>query len=196
MKLIDLLVQELPKRGGWPDGAEYVRVSGFGGEKILVDFLFPDGYCKLKYSIGIISCHIADAGADVDYHVIHREEYESALTASQKPAWSGEGLPPVGCECEAKYRESDSAEWFLFRCVGVDCGVAFGWAGKEAATLGKGSYEFRPLRTEAEKKRDAAIEKIKEMLIFDYGDDPRVNDATFIYDAIAEGKIPGVKLDD
>ena len=22
MKLIDLLVQELPKRGGWPDGAE------------------------------------------------------------------------------------------------------------------------------------------------------------------------------
>ena len=43
MKLIDLLVQELPKRGGWPDGAEYARVSGFGDEKILVEFLFPGG---------------------------------------------------------------------------------------------------------------------------------------------------------
>lgn len=32
--------------------------------------------------------------------------------------------------------------------------------------------------------------------MFDYGDDPRVNDATFIYDAIAAGKIPGVKLED
>lgn len=55
---------------------------------------------------------------------------------------------------------------------------------------------FIPLRTEAEKKRDAAVEKIKELLMFDYGDDPRINDATFIYDAIAAGKIPGVKLED
>lgn len=89
----------------------------------------------------------------------------------------------------------NDGEWFFFRCVGVDCGVAFGWAGKDAVTLGKGSYEFRPLRTEAERKREIAVKVIKGLLMFDYGDDPRVNDATFIYDAIAAGKIPGVKLE-
>ncbi len=68
--------------------------------------------------------------------MVTHSQYESALSESQKPAWNGEGLPLAGVECEAKYRESDSAEWFLFRCVGVDCGVAFGWAGKEAVTLG------------------------------------------------------------
>lgn len=37
MKLIDLLVKELPKRGGWPDGAEYARVSGFGVLSVRLD---------------------------------------------------------------------------------------------------------------------------------------------------------------
>ena len=194
MKLIDLLVQELPRRGGWPHGAEYARVSGFGVEKILVEFLFPEGYNKLIYSIGIIACHLIDAG--VDCQMIRRDSYESALAASQKTAWSGEGLPPSGVECEARLRCNDG-EWFLFRCVGVDCGVAFGWAGKEVATLGKGSYEFRPLRTEKERKRDEAAEAIDFYMPEFITDTPNeFYHAKKIYDAIAAGKIPGVKLED
>lgn len=194
MKLIDLLVQELPKRGGWPHGAEYARVSGFGVEKILVEFLFPEGYNKLIYSIGIIACHLIDAG--VDCQMIRRDSYESALAASQKTVWSGEGLPPSGVECEARLRCNDG-EWFLFRCVGVDCGVAFGWARKEVATLGKGSYEFRPLRTEKERKRDEAAEAIDFYMPEFITDTPNeFYHAKKIYDAIAAGKIPGVKLED
>lgn len=112
------------------------------------------------------------------------------------PKWNGEGLPPAGCECEARYRNAD--EWVFFRCVGVDSGVAFGWLGKEAVTLGRGSYEFRPLRTAAERKREAAA---KEMARHANSDPHRkfnagLRNCLSIYDAIAAGKIPGVKLED
>lgn len=201
MKLIDLLVQELPKRGGWPEGAEIavqdadsqICFSSHGdvyANKSQTDWYGGD------WGNGDWSNPFIDTITD-DRHecIVTRDQYESALAASKKPAWNGEGLPPSGVECEARLRCNDG-EWFFFRCVGVDCGVAFGWAGKDAVTLGKGSYEFRPLRTEAERKRDIAVKVIKGLLMFDYGDDPRVNDATFIYDTIAAGKIPGVKLDD
>ncbi|MGR2068196.1 hypothetical protein ACUX20_23025 [Salmonella enterica] len=196
MKLIDLLVQELPKLGGWPDGAEYARVSYFGVGKILVDFRFPDAYGELSYCIGVIARNLIDTGTDVDYHMIRRDSYESALAASQKPAWNGEGLPPVGCECECHVDEG------VIHCIVV----GYDFDGKAVVmrnvparkyfSIQANSGRIKPLRTEAERKREAVVEKIKELLMFDYGDDPRINDATFIYDAIAAGKIPGVKLDD
>lgn len=45
-----------------------------------------------------------------------------------------------------------------------------------------------------DKKRDEAIESIKAMLMYDYGDDPRLNDAVILYDAIAAGKIPHIHI--
>lgn len=201
MKIIDLLVQELPKRGGWPDGAEYANVTGFGGEKILVDFIFPDGYCKLDYSIGIIACHLVDAGADVDYHMIRRDSYESALAASKNPVWNGEGLPPVGCECE--YLNSNG-EWSTVKVkYSSDQLIVISGAtkilGEEQETeIAKDIIidkpQFRPLRTEAESKRDAAVEAMQREA--DEGDNWIYSEYEIIYDAIAAGKIPGVKLDD
>ncbi|QBZ71467.1 hypothetical protein [Salmonella phage Akira] len=194
MKLIDLLVQELPKHGGWPEGAHEL----FMHHKASTEAYFYNvdgGGVPGAFTLDI--CGVEYEGTDEEGFGITRAQYEAALAASQKPAWNGEGLPPAGCECEAKYRESDSAEWFLFRCVGVDCGVAFGWAGKEAATLGKGSYEFRPLRTEAERNRDKTAEAIDFYMPEFITDTPNeLYHAKKIYDAIAAGKIPGVKLDD
>lgn len=191
MKLIDLLVQELPKHGGWPEGVDSIH-QDHDGEI----YAWTGSSAKLLFRSVIIADNCRPYGLDESIeNMVTRNQYKSVLALSQKSAWNGEGLPPAGCECEARLRCNDG-EWFFFRCVGVDCGVAFGWAGKDAVTLGKGSYEFRPLRTEAERKREIAVKVIKGLLMFDYGDDPRVNDATFIYDAIAAGKIPGVKLDD
>lgn len=198
MTLLELLVKELHKYGGWPDGAvECVRYV----DEATIDFYDEDGNwdddCSLTY--GAIAVELVRKKVvSCENERVTLDEYESALAASQKVEWSGDGLPPVGCECEARYREVDGAEWFFFRCVGVDCGVAFGWAGKEAVAIGKGSYEFRPLRTEADKKRDAAA---KEMARHANDDENRMFDAGLrnclsIYDAIAAGKIPGVKLDD
>lgn len=192
MKLIDLLVQELPKRGGWPDCVDSIYQDHDG--KI---YAWTGSSCKLPFRTGIIADNCRPYGLDVSIeNIVTRNQYKSVLSLSQKPAWSGEGLPPAGCECEAKYRESDSAEWFLFSCVGVDCGVAFGWAGKEAVTLGKGSYEFRPLRSESEMKHEAVLESICAVLEMVAQDYKREDEAKLIYEAIAAGKIPGVKLDD
>ena len=239
MKLIDVLVKELPQRGGWP---EYVAamaqdadgaVQNYRGtDDIRIDSQHASGTSRIIGSYSIAEDEVR-AATDRLTAIITRAQYESALAASEgwiewnggecpvnddcivdvkfmcgqvenamparywewgnqdhrrdiisyrlhkpginsranddrleqdlnecigqdvdMPEWSGDGLPPAGCECEAKYRDADNAEWFSFRCVGVDCGVAFGWAGKEAVILGKGSYEFLPLRTEAEKVRE------------------------------------------
>lgn len=181
MKLIDLLVKELPKRGGWPEGVDAVEQDSEGQL-----FEMDSDYCS-DFKLKKCDDWIAD--------VVTKQQYESALAASQKPAWNSEGLPPSGIECEARLRCNDG-EWFFFRCVGVDCGVAFGWAGKEAVTLGKGSYEFRPLRTEAERKRDEAIEAILSDMRTIPCDLSLRDEVAVIYDAIAAGKIPGVKLED
>lgn len=194
MKLIDLLVKELPKRGGWPEGMVSVAQSLIDGEL----YFYSKGYDGTGADFKSIYClDLCDEHLDSlpQLPSITKEQYESALAASQKQAWNGGGLPPAGVECEARLRCND-AEWFFFRCVAVDCGVAFGWAGNEAATLGKGSYEFRPLRTESERKHEAVLESICAVLEMVAQDYKREDEAKLIYEAIAAGKIPGVKLDD
>ncbi|EOC1186541.1 hypothetical protein AAAW61_003808 [Cronobacter sakazakii] len=209
MKLIDLLVRELPKHGGWPEGAI-----------IAVDYLPVQMGTKLV---------LTDKGAffrSKSNERVTREQYEAALAASQRcvhewipsegrtssgvlcrkcgdydgpgeyekmkesnsQVWDGEGLPPVGCECESRFVLG--GKWFFFRCVAVDCGIAFGWAGKDAVTLDKGNYEFRPIRSEAEKRRDeaiAALKKLKPQLVGEL--------AGYLYDEIAAGKIPHIRIE-
>lgn len=197
MKLIDLLVRELPKRGGWPEGAiECCRHYGTNS----IDFYDGTGNwdddCYLKYGKDFAKdCIYEETSGSHLLQSVSRSEYQSALAASKKSSWNGQGLPPTWCECEARLRCNDG-EWFLFRCVGVDCGVAFGWAGKDAVTLGKGSYEFRPLRSEAERKRDAFINAVLDDMRVILCDLSLRDEVAVIYDAIAAGKIPGVKLED
>ena len=197
MKLIDLLVQELPKRGGWPDGAEYCHLTQYDRHCLTIIFSHSQvgtgGNNPITSREEMVFSGIGYLGDTLYDCTVTYGQYESALAASQKPAWNGEGLPPSGVECEARLRCNDG-EWFLFRCVGVDCGVAFGWAGKDAVTLGKGSYEFRILRTEAERKREAAVEAMQREA--DDGNNWLYSEYEIIYDAIAAGKIPGVKLED
>ncbi len=52
--------------------------------------------------------------------------------------------------------------------------------------------DFRPLQTKADKKRDEVINEIASMI----KRGTFYEDADRIYDAIAAGKIPGVKLED
>lgn len=191
MKLIDLLVQELPKRGGRP-----VAVS--------LDFIQWCNKHHLKFEINHSNSFFSDLEGDYVSFLDYQKAKQAALAAAKQPVWNGEGLPPVGCECEARYREADGAEWFFFRCVGVDCGIAFGWAGKEAVTLGKGSYEFRPIRSGADKNREEgviALAKAGGALEFKYGEklgdsERLVGEAWYeLYDKIAAGEVKGVKLD-
>lgn len=191
MKLIDLLVQELPKRGGWPEGVthvgqDYDRELMFYGRGRAMTGIFPDELAIDHRKLG------GYGGAKIT-----KEQYESALAASQKPSWNGEGLPPVGCECECHVDEG------VIHCIVV----GYDFDGKAVVmrnvparkyfSIQASSGRIKPLRTEAKRKRDAAAEAIDWYMPEFIPDTP--NDyyhAKKIYDAIAAGKIPGVKLED
>lgn len=191
MKLIDLLVQELPKRGGWPNCACVAKSYSHIPDAIFWD---DNGITVPFHSLSRLP--IGD-------YCVTREQYEAALAASTQPEWNGEGLPPVGCECE------------LVNFFGEDFPEFAGESGEKVRIIGNGYtngcpvafYEadggrgnvlayavapcFRPIRSEAERKRDQAIAQMMErsaVLV--------EATAALIYDAIAAGKIPGVKLAD
>lgn len=214
MKLIDLLVQELPERGGWPEGAEIAvqdadsqicfsshsdvyadkgQTSWFGGD-------WGDGDWNNPF---------IDTIAD-DRHkcIVSRKQYESALSASQKPAWNGEGLPPVGAKVEFFINPK-----FGYRNAWIpDAGTEMEVVAHKTTTDGNDvavcywddsgaglsccfvPESLKPLRTESERKRDSAVEAMQREA--DEGDNWIYSEYEIIYDAIAAGKIPGVKLDD
>lgn len=203
MKLIDLLVQELPKRGGWPEGAiECCRHYGTNS----IDFYDETGNwdddCYIKYGKDFAKyCIYEETSGSHRLQSVSRSEYESALAASKKPAWNGECVPPVGCECE--YLDNNG-KWYpvtikyasdqlvvisgVTKILGVEHGAEI------AKDIIIDKPQFRPLRTEAERKRDTAIEAMQREA--DEGDNWIYSEYEIIYDAIAAGKIPGVKLDD
>lgn len=209
MKLIYLLVQELPKRGGWPEGAERCRVGNFYGNSITVAFSFPNGYSDgfdvpFQYAV-TIPTSVRHDGKETDYCMITRVLYESALAALQKPTWNGEGLPPVGAKVEFFINPK-----FGYRNAWIpDAGTEMEVVAHKTTTDGKdvavcywddsGSgrscclvpESLKPLRTEAERKREVAIEAMNSM----WNINSKMH-CESIYDAIAAGKIPGVKLED
>lgn len=176
MKLLELLVQELPKRGGWPEGYDVVSTNGYGAVWAY----------KTKGCI---------AGRELYFHStteghVTREQYEAALAAAPKVKWDNSGYPPVGAECEIRYLHAKNAEWVFFRCVAVDCGVVFGWTGKEPVTLSQTDYQFRPIHSEREKFAELLADKSI------MGDNWQMQVVGLkIYDALKADKL-GVKLSD
>lgn len=207
MKLIDLLVQELPKRGGWPRDALSITQDN-DGSLCVWDTNDPhyDGF-SWKHHTGNSLMHFWHGEGTMPLSFDHKEsivtywQYKAALAASQKPAWNGEGLPPVGCECE--YLDSNG-KWYPVTIkyssdqLVVISGVTKIFGVEQGTEIAKDIIidkpQFRPLRTEAERKRDAATEAMQRES--DEGDNWIYSEYEIIYDAIAAGKIPGVKLDD
>ena len=130
------------------------------------------------------------------------EDLNECIGQAPASAWNGEGFPPVGCECE--YSLNGGKTWW--KCK-VDCivgtqGVVMlcdtfeGVQYVQFSSYGN-ALKFRPIRSEAERKRDAAVEAIDWYMPEFITDTPNeYYHAKKIYDAIAAGKIPGVKLED
>ncbi|WYC18350.1 hypothetical protein [Citrobacter phage vB_CfrS_K1M] len=211
MKLIDLLVRELPKRGGWPDGAEAVVQDAddmefyfyTGGPVVNTgkSWWFKDSVDSSTWIFYEGKFEVAD---DHDTTTITRDQYEAALAASQKVEWSGDGLPPVGCECERKFTGCSDTYWEMIKILWAgDDEILYEYIGKNFNSTKQyhsnvsSTHLFRPLRSETDKKRDAAVESINYWMPEYIPDTPNeYYHAKKIYDAIAAGKIPGVKLDD
>lgn len=192
MKLIDILVEELPKRGGWPQGSS--RCMQTDGLYVT----FPD--------IGDHCDFVAKCMAE-GVRIATREQYEAALAAS-KPEWDGNGLPPVGCECEYE-TNGYGIKKVRVECITTD-GIAFTWLGEDPKFRGldcintSQSHRFRPIRSEADKKRSECVIALSRIdpqaMPFEYGE--KHSDGSLIgpfwyelYDAIAAGKIPHIRID-
>lgn len=210
MKLIDLLVQELPKRGGWPEGANYAVQDADGTVKFAKTLTYlhylagewrsNENGCDWIYGDKPFEGNFVTEWTADDNHiaVIAMARYECEISnnkTGQQPAneWNGEGIPPVGCECESK--QFSQVDWTKFKVVAVCDGHVFGFWGNGVSTaLDSKMWEFRPLQSEAERKRDAAVEAMQREA--DEGNNWVYSEYEIIYDAIAAGKIPGVKLEE
>lgn len=200
MKLIELLVKELPKRGGWPHDALSITQDN-DGSLCVWDTNDPhyDGF-SWKHHTGNSLMYFWHGEVAMLLASDHKEsivtywQYKASLAASQKPTWNGEGVPPVGCECECHVDEG------VIHCivVGYDFNekavVMRNVPARKYFSIQANSGRIKPLRTEAERKRDAAIEAMQREA--DDGDNWIYSEYEIIYNAIAAGKIPGVKLDD
>lgn len=206
MKLIDLLVKELPKRGGWPEGVDSIH-QDHDGEI----YAWTGSSCKLLFRTGIIADNCRPYGLDESIeNMVTRNQYKSALALLQKPAWNGEGLPPVGAKVEFFINPKFGYRNNWIPDVGTEMEVVAHKTttdGNDVAVCywdecGAGMSRcfvpesLKPLRTESERKHEAILESICAVLEMVAQDYKREDEAKLIYEAIAAGKIPGVKLDD
>ena len=109
--------------------------------------------------------------------------------------WNGEGLPPVGCACEAKMPQEIGNPWKWRRVKVVAAGEAI--AENECLVYDVETSrpawvdEFRPIFTEAERKHEETKNAIAELCRSSASNG---HSADLIYDAIAAGKIPRITL--
>ena len=124
MKLIDLLVKELPKRGGWPDGVVAMAQDANGAvqnyrdtDDIRIDSQHAFGTSRIIGSYSIAEDEVS-AATDRLTSIITRAQYESAL--SKNDGWIEWG----GGECPVK---SDSIVYVRFRGGFEDKASAHQW---------------------------------------------------------------------
>ncbi len=211
MKLIDILLQYLPKNGGWPTGAK-ICAQDYDNE---ICFYSKPGIHRTGNGyIWTVPCDVDSRivkrgislppAEDEETSVISREEYEEARALSQRKVWDGKVLPPIGLECELVnfYGEDfphfvgEDGEIVIIRGHGLVNGknVAFYEAdGSREKMISYAVSEcFRPIQTLEEKKRDVAIVALQNAFRAIAHSDC-VGEG--LYEEIAAGKIPGVKLE-
>lgn len=134
------------------------------------------------------------ASSDCNTAIVTPEQYEAALAASKQVVWGGEGLPPVGVECE---RSWCGDKWLLSKIefIGAE-NVVMRLATREASYR-LDEVRFRPIPTEAERKREYATNAMSVYWRAKAGEesDGKLKSIyDIIYDAIAAGSIPGIQL--
>lgn len=99
MKLIDLLAQELPRRGGWPDGA-LNATQDKDGEVCFSSGATPEfGYAAWEGGDWCGNEFYAITTDDYNTAIITREQYESALAASKAVAGHDGWIEWAGGDC-------------------------------------------------------------------------------------------------
>ncbi|MBE3480678.1 hypothetical protein IM295_05045 [Enterobacter cloacae complex sp. P14RS] len=211
MKLIDILVLDLPKLGGWPDGV--IKMSqDYDGE---VWCWRGCGYGKANSfaRISEIAENHRKQGKDENLDCfVTRDQYEAALAAS-KPDWDGEGVPPVGADvqCICKQFPSEGQEKLLGKILySGEYTILHTYKTNEQhhvpveSVLMTKHWSITPIRSEADKKREIGVLSLARadptVGRFEYGE--KMSDGRLIgyawyelYDKIAAGEVAGIRID-
>ncbi|QPJ99325.1 hypothetical protein IDM36_15545 [Enterobacter mori] len=190
MKLIEFLISENKKGWQWPGTiAKATSTKGVRGVNFYFDYACPPILSNTLIAPVPFSCS----------ELVTRESYEAALAAS-KQEWDGEGLPPVGCECE---HHSPSGMVTVVKIIAhfqnrAAMVAVFIPVEREFKTVDQAISDcFRPIRSEADKKRDEAAKGLMDYLVKNTCTDNvfYIQDVIGFYDAIAAGKIPHIRID-
>lgn len=201
MTLLELLVKELPKHGGWPTGVVAMAQDADGDvqnyedmDDIRITAAHALGCSRIAGSYSLVDIEPA---TDRNHAIITRQQYDAALAALQQTMWNGEGLPPVGCECEL----FDCEKWrkVTIKYVGVKVVVVSDYSApppdsERVFHIATKPEKFRPIRTDAERKRDEIILSLRNSLRGSGYGLPE-GAAIIVLEVIAAGLIPGLKID-
>lgn len=102
--LLQILVEELPKIGGWPDGMNYCGQSNFDNELYFYRHCYIGQPCDKR---GIFT---DSHRSEYAYTPISRDQYEAALAAKNDGwiQWAGGECPVDGDEIvEVRYRKTN-----------------------------------------------------------------------------------------
>lgn len=143
MTLLELLRQELPKRGGWPEGATKATSYWF----IPGVHFWDDNDFRVDCS-DLTARELGEA-------IVTREQYEAT-------GWDGANLPPVGCRIEYTCKQFSSHKpsieegcWYGGTIIAYHDG--FVWTSDNGLRPLDNTL-FRPLRTEAERAIDEMVQ--------------------------------------
>lgn len=154
MTLLELLRQELPKRGGWPEGANFIAQEDGGSVWGFVHRPEKDEDNEWMESLRTgthkLLAHLPEA-SDRATAIVTREQY----------GWDGVGLPPVGCDVEYHCYPDG---WVIINIVARIKGATFiEWKSgtHKGGDIIRGDFPLervRPLRTEAERAIDEMVQ--------------------------------------
>ena len=179
-----------PDSSGSIDTAFAVRWSKLGAEYDIIAYRLHNTNEAEKVRASAWSAYAGITEADDE------SDLNECIGQATWPLWNGEGLaPPVGCVCERSWAGD---EWLSCRILFASDQIVvikLEESGIEDA-YNIGDVTFRPIRPEAERRRDDICDKIYGAMTNAKRKDNRSDMAEEIYDAIAAGKIPGLRLED
>lgn len=125
-------------------------------------------------------------GQKLDSDITHYRPIIDQPASEEPNGWDGEGLPPVGIECEIQ--RGEGLNWYKITVRAYSPNKHYIWISDdggegEVLSLQGSRYKFRPLRTDREQWVDRAL------CLITPAPSPKML-AEAIYDALAIGELP------
>ncbi|VEC00275.1 Uncharacterised protein [Cedecea lapagei] len=181
MTLLEILVKEIPRLGGWPEGVSVIEQ-------------LDDGCLYDPYGDCLFSGREFNLSEDYEDAFVTNDKYEAALSASKATEWNGEGLPPVGCECEVAW---SGAKFIPCKILYIGVSVVLVRLDRSEECYTLSTVKFRPIRSAANRKRLEVAEALIRFLDLETDIDNvfHAGDVKDFLDYIAAGKIPGIRIE-